>query len=1082
MKKNKRQSADQRRQEQKAKRMQQLQEKGCKENVVEKQKEGFTDMAQEARKQTQTEKEKIHVKALGLKSILVMDDRIAVTSFADTKLPDRKGAAGEPRQIKTSNLEKVTSLEGDPIESVKTHERMFHVDIDREIIDLRAKGNEDRRVSLENPAKGNVGEDYIGVKAQLEESVFGRSFPMDNLHVQIAYNIFDIKKILGTYVNNIIYIFYNLNRTGEKKEEEEKEKAGAEGKQSEDLIGTLYTDKSLSEQEEWAREDPEKQETRQKALNKVKRLLKDTSPYQVYFGSLFKQVKSYQGEKSDRFLTKEELSEKKEKYRKEQEEEALSYNYNILRLLSLARQLCMHAQTGSAGIASLYNLDKELKEKNPELLALLDEKYKAGVEKLNRGFTKNAENNLYMLQKVYPDTPLDKLAEDYYYLTIRKEALNIGIDLRRLRSYMIEKYFPEAEDQRHDTYRSKIHTIFDFILIDYIRGNDGAEISVRQRMIGELRLAQKDDESKERIYRKYAGIYWEKVQNRWRVGFGAVIRQADSKFSGKAQVGKEFYEKSCVISEKNTDAFVKFLYFICKFLDGKEINELLCAMINKFDNIADLTDAGAACGKPIVFGENYMIFSRSRDIGEQLRIAKNLAAIEFTGVKKQKKKADKNELVYPEILYRDALTLLGYSFQTYKDGSSPEKLSSLSVEERKKWYTPEYMEFRRVFYETNKTDEYGNVKHKNGKPEINHQTRNFICNNVLMSKWFFYVVKYNRPWKCRTMMKNESLLRFVLRDIPDTQIDRYYETVMGRRGGVSQEDKRAELVNMLTKFSGKSILKTVPEISEREYKRQDPTGRKEKLKGIVRLYLTVAYLITKSMVKVNTRFSIAFATLERDYFMKIAAKDTSQLNGTEYLEMTKMAFEEDRAVFDKNTARWKELNGKIKAEAPQSEARKQLRKEMDKLRKEKTHYSFHWWSCLKTNMEEAEDLKFISKESNTYRKYRNAVAHLNVIDKMNIYTEGARVESYYGFYCYCMQMILLGERTEKGVAEKMAPVRQTGNYSRNLMWILNLPFAYNLARYKNLSNEALFYDQPDENEPGKKEALSSSPKSEKAEN
>ena len=38
-------------------------------------------------------------------------------------------------------------------------------------------------------------------------------------------------------------------------------------------------------------------------------------------------------------------------------------------------------------------------------------------------------------------------------------------------------------------------------------------------------------------------------------------------------------------------------------------------------------------------------------------------------------------------------------------------------------------------------------------------------------------------------------------------------------------------------------------------------------------------------------------------------------------------------------------------------------------------------------------------------------------------------------------------------------LNETGTYLRDLMWNIDLPFAYNLARYKNLSNEDLFNER-----------------------
>lgn len=988
-----------------------------------------------------SQKKKYHAKALGLKSVLVMGDRLAVTSFLDAKITSADGS----ETVKAANLEKVTTLEGEAIKTVPAQERMFHVEVDPEKIDLQTKNpSEGVKFSFENPGKTNIGEDYIGIKNRLEEEFFGKAYQRDNLHVQIAYNVLDIKKILGTYINNIIYIFYNLNRGADEMDRQV----------FEDLLGVLYTDNTLEDQEQYIQKlfqegDTKKAEEKQRHLEEVRRLLKNTSAYHVYFGTLFRRADKFDAPKG---LTEEELRARKKAFYQEQDKKNLSYNYNILRLLSVARQLCMHAKNnGGLAESALFNLESTL-QSAPELLSILNEKYKDGIKKLNNGFVGNAKNNLYILRKVYPDVPLEKLTEMYYRLTIRKETRNFGINLRQLRQNMIEQYFGKVCDVRgeqYDSFRNKIHTVLDFILMDYMLCNDNAKNgSIRQQMIDELRLAEKDEAAKKNIYKAYAARYWEKVQKRWELAWNAILaqEQQERKFSGEVEL-EDIAQKDYAISEQNTDCFVKFLYFICKFLDGKEINELLCALINKFDNIADLLETGRMCGRSVEFQQEYAFFNESRKIGEQIRTVKNLASMEFTGVKKQKKRSKDNELAYPEIVYRDALALLGYSFPKY---TTDRDLSGIPEEEREKYYTPQYKEFREIFYEKQKIDAGRVLYNKNGTVKLDHKVRNFICNNILMSKWFFYVVKYNRPVECRNLISNEKMLKFVLYDIPETQINRYYETVTGKREDVSTDGKRDALVNALKDFSGKSILEDIFCIPDADYKKQVKGSLKEKKKAIVRLYLTVAYLITKSMVKVNTRFSIAFSMLERDAYLKFGKVDKDNL-----MALTKQYFDEANAFYE---ARGKEREEICREQDPANRNQK-----LNAWRKEgrgKAHYTYHWWQCLKTNLDEAKKLNwYVGKSQKVYSDYRNAVAHLNVINEMNTYLESATVTSYYGFYCYCMQRYLLDKNSNAEVMKVMASVKETGTYSRDLMWLLNLPLAYNLPRYKNLSSEALYYDR-----------------------
>ena len=99
--------------------------------------------------------------------------------------------------------------------------------------------------------------------------------------------------------------------------------------------------------------------------------------------------------------------------------------------------------------------------------------------------------------------------------------------------------------------------------------------------------------------------------------------------------------------------------------------------------------------------------------------------------------------------------------------------------------------------------------------------------------------------------------------------------------------------------------------------------------------------------------------------------------------------------------------------------------------------------------------------------FRKTIAHLNVVHKMVDYVDEIKgITSYYAFFCYVLQRMPVGNKNEKNALKEKysATVKSFGTYSKDFMWLINLPFAYNLPRYKNLSNEQLFYDEEERNE------------------
>ena len=66
---------------------------------------------------------------------------------------------------------------------------------------------------------------------------------------------------------------------------------------------------------------------------------------------------------------------------------------------------------------------------------------------------------------------------------------------------------------------------------------------------------------------------------------------------------------------------------------------------------------------------------------------------------------------------------------------------------------------------------------KTGKPiKGGNPFRNFIANNVIDNRRFIYVIKFCNPENVRRLVNNINVTEFVLRTIPEAQIDRYYKS------------------------------------------------------------------------------------------------------------------------------------------------------------------------------------------------------------------------------------------------------------------------------------------------------------------
>ena len=126
------------------------------------------------------------------------------------------------------------------------------------------------------------------------------------------------------------------------------------------------------------------------------------------------------------------------------------------------------------------------------------------------------------------------------------------------------------------------------------------------------------------------------------------------------------------------------------------------------------------------------------------------------------------------------------------------------------------------------------------------------------------------------------------------------------------------------------------------------------------------------------------------------------------------------------------------------------------------HYDLHSYHYVKNNVAELEALDAsVSKGYSTALVFRNKVMHLNVINDVEKYVDNkTKFKSYYGLYCYALQ----GTLFNGAVPSYEQLLKQNSSYVRDAMWVINAPFAYNLARYKSLSVENIFNLELEEKE------------------
>lgn len=110
-----------------------------------------------------------------------------------------------------------------------------------------------------------------------------------------------------------------------------------------------------------------------------------------------------------------------------------------------------------------------------------------------------------------------------------------------------------------------------------------------------------------------------------------------------------------------------------------------------------------------------------------------------------------------------------------------------------------------------------------------------------------------------------------------------------------------------------------------------------------------------------------------------------------------------------------------------------------------------------------------------FTAYRNNIVHLNIIAKLSKLTKNIDkdINSYFDIYHYCTQRVMFDycKMNNNVVLAKMKDLahiksdcdefssKHTYPFSSAVLRFMNLPFAYNVPRFKNLSYKKFFDKQ-----------------------
>lgn len=931
---------------------------------------------------------------------------------------------------------------------------------------------------LHNPTEKRD-QDRLKLKPTIEMEIFGREFPGSTVHIQLAHNILDIQKILGLYINDVLFAINNLQASefklgcikydGAKDQViKEPENLYKRINNIDDILGQTLDD------------DNEDDNTRKKQIKKLKGILFKLRPYLGFFGDAFKTYPKI-----------ENANDNKQQGKTENQGEELTdidnHNLDVLRVLSALRHWAAHW-----GVNEFTQMDRNeeypffnINKTGDELLLgtkgkwnIVEDNYKTKINRINKDFLKNSKLNIQILCQLLNlhDEPEKKaLIQDYYYFSILKQGKNLGVNITKLRENIIKQFHSELLDKVCDPHRQKINTITDYVIYRKLKASPEMVVQTVNRL-----QYSANEEQKNLVYKNLAISLWTQLKGILESFFKEVHckspRCVCDKYAKK--IDKKLVD-DIMLKSNDGIPFVKLMSFMCNFLEGKEINELLTAYIHKFENIQSFIDIIVQFGEPVEFVETYCAFNSldnqfAKKVASQLRILASIG----------KMKPDLTDAKKP--LYFAAVHTLGATDEQAEEFIEKYVLPNKSRED----------------YETE--EDYEKIK-KSANP-----FRNFIANNVIESRQFQYLVRYSKPKIVRALMNNATIVRYALSRLPEKQIDSYYEqtprvhkhakrdekldvltqtitgmtfeTVSDNRNNIAEKSQKLQEIKELSgeiksaenqiKQSKASVKQLKEDINNKKNQIKQSKSQVNKLeekieplKAQVNLYLTVAYVAIKQLVKINARYYIAYQIFERDlqlmqtkvddestkrvskHFIPYMHKDDKGNDKEDFVKhfgLIRYFLEQDENLFNE-IGQWK---------SPDKATWYAHLNEMKKMR----HFSPKCKEYLEREVNESLE---ISDTGFLPVAVRNITEHLILLMLIQDYVgsfhknaSSGPMTSYFELYHFLMQSLL--HQVEGLKLDKYSKDNQNGVVDTRLVHIAYVPLGYNLARYKNLTIEALF--------------------------
>lgn len=635
---------------------------------------------------------------------------------------------------------------------------------------------------------------------------------------------------------------------------------------------------------------------------------------------------------------------------------------------------------------------------------------KSEVNSFVDSFAKNNQKYLAILKEYFKR---EEIFDKFFEYVIYDDKKNLGISITKIRKIVCENLdIKNGVDLKIlSEFLNKFNTILQFLI--YIHYSEKGDLL--QEIINKLKQCENEAE-KEEVYNNLAVDFInknsQKLQN---------LKKITLKYHGKFDFDEICYNFK--LNTKIDNNFYNCLYLFSKFLTTKEANDLYAQIINKVDAIIDLNELAKIANVQINSNSNSEFKGFKLTFVDLDESKRHLELLRSIRLKNSVKKEDiKNDgFAYKRI--RNCFDSTGYSDEDFETDLSKSK-----------------------------------SEHKNSVKPL----KQFLRNNVFVSKQFQYLSCYVDTSICQAIVKNREIVRFAIfnmlgslsnkfQNINASNFDKKYISMLKYLSKIYHQFHYQETNEFQKGFyiSSAEIEELVDEVCNLSFRDiKNSIFKIESTKNytvLVSLYLNVCYLVVKNLMKQNSAYMVQM----QDYDMLYKKVKDKEKDVTYNLDILNAQL---KFVKNKNSRSYIQqislLNKDyIKHVVTLVVSRDQTRPsynvykytfEKSKNNKEITNNTIKEMYCN-------ENYKRL------LRKYRNTVDHCSILNDKNLFAGVKNVTSYFALYQILLQKCLKLE-IEKVWDDKTGEffkLDKNKSYSTKLCIALNLPFAYDISRFNN---------------------------------